>query len=212
MAASWNDFFPHVLPDVPGCPKAIARTAIRDAAIEFCKRTQLWTAESNATGIVVDEPHYTYAPETGAQVAATKAVWVSGLRIDPITKAILDTNYSGWKTTTGTPSRWYGTEPGTIRLYPIPDEAISGGLLVDVALKPSRTATTCPDFLLEDWAEEIAHGAKSKLLTMKGRPWSGDGRGSYAQFERAIARAKGEVNKSQTGESLSVEIPNILLV
>jgi hypothetical protein len=58
------------------------------------------------------------------------------------------------------------------RLYPIPDENSTDGLLIRVQVKPAIGATTVPGIFWNDYHKAITHEAVSILQNMSNKPWS----------------------------------------
>lgn len=171
--SAYTDWFDYVLPDVPGVANRLATQKIREAVIEFCRRTLLYKHNPAAINIVGGTAAYTVTPPAGTVVSDFTHVLVNGKQVDPQTPAWLDQNVTNWRTTATGPARAYlVTMSGQIKLVPTPPDSIASGLVVEVALRPTVASTTCPDWLLEDFQEAISHGAKGRLFAMKRKPWT----------------------------------------
>jgi hypothetical protein len=153
--ASLDDFLAIVRGRLPGCPDFILKEAVRDAAIEFCKRTRL-LVERITVAVEADEAAVTLSP-------ATDLHWeVLDLRRD-------NTRLTPWNRReatvqdqsleTGTPQYYYQEGDLTLVLSPIPDADET--LTALVTLRPDDAATTLPDVLWTDYREPVAAGARA---------------------------------------------------
>lgn len=171
------NFLPLVMPWVQGAPQMGIRAEIVRSAVRFCDLTGVWT--ENADPINVVAATHTYAitnpvSVTNAQPVMVKQAKYDGDKLNPTTPAELATLSADWQDTTGTPTKFYQISQATIRLYPIPEtgDALTDGLELYVTYKPTLSATTVPDFLLNHYGFGIAAGAISALLSMPGRSWT----------------------------------------
>jgi hypothetical protein len=210
----YSNFYEYVLPEVHGCPKGVAKNAIRDAAIEFCDKTQIWTAPSTTTDIKDGYSRYAFDTRTDGAIVTTVAyAAVSNNPIELIDAQSLSQLASDWRNLeSSSPTKCFMDTNETIRLVGTPTKDIDDGLYVEVALKPSRTSTECPSFLLENWAEEIAHGALARLKAMVGRVWADGNLVAYhrSEFRAGVSRAKTAAQKSRLTTSKSMAAQNFL--
>ena len=208
MATDYEDYIPYILPEVIACPSPSIMDAVRSAAIEFCEQTHLWRNTSEATDITEGVSEYSFTPPDGAKVVTVVYAEISSTQLVATSVTTLDEQYSGWRTLTeSVPSRFFVKEEGIITLVGEPSEDITGGLIVDVILKPSRASTSAPDFLFEDWVEVIAEGALARLQGVPGKLWS-DRREAdrhRSSFERGMIRAKTRALKGGTNAPLEIK-------
>ena len=69
MSKAWELYLPEVLVDVPGCPDIVAVNAVRNAAIDFCEKSQVWQYDFTAkVSLVAAQAVYALTPPTGARV------------------------------------------------------------------------------------------------------------------------------------------------
>lgn len=157
-----DDFLPEALRYAPNTSDVVAQRFIVQAARDICDRCKLWR--------VTDEIEVT-APEFHGLVTVSDAHIVSienarmgTVNLEPVTTAWLDEYYPDWnfpEDTTG-PARFVTQiQPNTITLVP----RTPGTLNCRLVLKPSRNAQTLPEFLLDNYAEEIGRGAAGRILT-----------------------------------------------
>lgn len=158
---TFADFYPHVSPVLPMCPQPTIEDAVRDAIIVFCDKTWFWRQWLETTIIV-------YEGDTEAALALpanTRLVGVVSIQ----------------KLEDETEQTWGDfIDPDTYeisRFDPYPKILFPDGAEEDfearvrVALKPTRAATSIPEWIYEDWLEVITDGAKWWLLSMSNKPW-----------------------------------------
>lgn len=180
--AALSAFTPYVAPEVAGCPEPLIEDAVRRAAIEFCERSRA-LREAVAVNTVATQDYVTLAP-TGGDVAHLYKLMYGDEELDKTTRADYDEDGDS-----GQPQEYYIEPPNTLRLYPVPDAIYA--LVAHVAVKPDRDATTLDDVLYNNWRDEIAAGARAKLMLMSGQPWfkPNDAELANAVFQAAIDRA-----------------------
>ncbi len=176
MPVDWEQFLKEVQPDVKGCPAQITENAIRNAAIEFCNESRVWRDQAADINILQDNAGpYTIdisAINSGqALILATHKVKPVNnnlpLKVYPI--QLQDDRYT--RTGRAEPQWYYFQTPDTLFVGPgVPQEDVTAEVFV--TLKPTRDSTSGPDFLFDDWLEQIAHGAKARLMAMAQRPWA----------------------------------------
>lgn len=198
MITLYTSLYDQVLPDVPGVPQNVALNAIRNAVIEFCGRTKIWVIDHDPISIVANESTYQFEPPNGAVVSSIVAAWFGGVGIDPTTQAELNAEHTGWTTLTGTPTKYLQENSEEVILFRKPTSALTNGLTMKVALKPKRNSTGVEAWIIEEYQEEIAHGAKARLFSMQKKPWSDAALASYhmGAFDDAIGKAGVKASKS----------------
>ena len=196
MAISlWSALFDDVLPDVPGAPQVFATAAIQDAAIEFFERAKCWSEESDAISVVANTKEYAFAKSslsTGVtpQVVEFRQVFWKGAEIDPVSIQDAERGHQNWMTLAGAqPVEYTSLKPNYVRLIPYPNVSVSNALTMNCTLRPTTTSTGIEDYLLEEYRDAIAAGAKAKLLSSPGKPFT-DLQSALmyrSEFEEAIA-------------------------
>jgi len=170
-----SDFLPQVLPSVLHCPQLLARNAVLEAAIEFCERTWVDQYDVPAISSIALTPSYVLAPRTNTEIVEVIDVRYDGKHIDPTSRAELDLANPDieWQAETGEVKAYIVDPPySTIRLVDAPADAITDGLKVRVALRPTHTATAVEDLLYFKHLQAIAAGAKAILYGMPDKPWT----------------------------------------
>lgn len=191
--AELEDFYPEIERVVKGVPGPTLDAQILAACIEFCEKTHIWVETLQSIGVIANKAEYDLTLPTGSRIIAPRSMIHVDKEIRPLTEDDLNINSPGWRTATANrASNFVMLSPIRIRLVPVPTESAARGLhTIKVALKPTRSATTVPDILLEDYYEAIGHGAKARLLAIPKEPWSHPPTSKYHDelFEEAISDA-----------------------
>lgn len=198
MPVALTSWYDDVLPHVPGCVEPVALHAIRLAAIDFCERTWVINDDHSPIDIVADQASYNYVPPTGKLVHKRLEVWYAGNAIIDRAPDQLKLIYgANWQTQAGLPLYHTATGPRAIRLVPIPTEALTGGLTLRVAYKPTQAATTVDDILLEDYREPIANGARMRLMLQAKKPYTNQKQAGIEKefFDAAVAMVRHQVQR-----------------
>lgn len=188
MTVQWSQFFVHVQPHLPGCPEIVMREHLRDAAIDFCERSEVWRYEfgpvyttAGLTTYELGAPRYSAVENIVYMFADdSKLVRVSDLQYHPSPNA-----------ESGCPTAFAVYQDTQVRLYPAPDaEYALAGVCV---LKPTTSAPGVEDFLYEAHARTIACGALASLTAIPHKEWTNLEMAAYykAKFHYATDDAKG---------------------
>jgi hypothetical protein len=176
--ATTSNFYQYVLPDVSGCPEISADIAIRAAVIEFCEKSLVLQRDHDPLQVVAGIIDYDLEPATDNLVTKIMRVWFKDVELIPIAPdnvaraEIYNSAFTGANVSQSDPRFYLQKDARTLTIYPIPKATVSNALTIRVAYKPTRTAKVIDDFLFEDYAETIAHGAKFRLLSMASKPWT----------------------------------------
>lgn len=196
--ATLDQFYPYILPEVPGCSEPLADQRILSACIEFCKKSHYWEYTHPAINLVADQPTYALTlPANSQLVTVIDPIYYNGQKIEQRTKEWLDQYKGSWQTSQGmTPYCFMMPLINVIRPVPYPDAALVGGIEeIKLVLKPDPAATTVEDFLFDEFFENIADGAKHKLMSMPGKEWSNPELSLFYKtlFDDAIIAARTKV-------------------
>lgn len=178
-----DDFFPHVLVDVPGCPDPTVRLALLSAVGEFCRKTLAWTEIQDPMPLVSGVRDYDIDAPSQAYTIAVSDVWLGARRLKPMTMLAMQDTMPNWATAESNEPIYYNsaTEHGVIRIFPIPANVTDQTLVIRAAYAPTATATTVPDFLGQQHIEVIASGALARLMIKPGAAWANPQLGDYHQ-------------------------------
>lgn len=170
-----SDFYPYVMPSVIGAPTPVIDHHIRQAAIEFCRRTLCYartmdpiTANGVDTKFDLDIP-------TGTEV-----IKIMGVAVDGRPWTVVDSQRGIELVRNDSYQDFAFTEDrSTIDVYPL--QAVDIEILVDVALVPTFTATTIDSNAVSRYMQDIAHGALASLQRMPKADWSDVGHAKLNQ-------------------------------
>lgn len=193
---TWSDLVPRVKPSVRGAPEAVIEDALRMAAIDFCRRTEVLKKYFE---IDVQKGVSDYYLELESCATPIRIFSVN-----------LDNRY-GHSPAPGDTWNWCGCcggyefsseSPTHVRVSPITGDDRQRALAVTLVVAPAQDSCTLDDFLFQQWAEAITFGARARLHGMLGssvRPNAWYSPQEEAKFRKAfdveMARAKLEVGR-----------------
>jgi hypothetical protein len=186
--AALSALFPHVAPLAPGAPEPVIDFAVRQAAIEWCRRTlcvQRLLDPMNTTANSA-EVVFNVGPEEA--VVKLLAARLAGQPLDLLRAEDLDDSLQH---APGIPRGVYCADGArSMYLHPAPSQAMP--LQVRVALRPSTSATSLDDALADAYATELAHGAAALLCAQRERAYTNPqaAAGHRVTFEDAITKAR----------------------
>lgn len=186
MSTTLETFLPHLRADVPGCPEPSMRRGLLNALDEFCTRTWAWWhwLEDGDLEIDAGEMDYVLTPPAGSRIVG-----------------LVEIQYED-----GSPLEGYRFRPPNLHLDRAPRASMP--LKVCLALKPSQGATSVDDALYNDWREAACAGAKFRLMTLPGKPWTNLEAAAYHRkiFDQFCRDAVRRVSHNNTGRPLQVSI------
>jgi hypothetical protein len=186
---------------VPGASKIEIDSAVRTITREFCSKTLLYVKQLTAINIVAGTASYTLTAPTDCSIITVERVEVNGLFVSPTSMDLLDRSPDSWRQVESSQPIEYMVDAEKVLMFKeIPDTSYAGGLIVWVAVKPSPTTSTLPDFLFDDWYETILNGAVAYLLRMPNKSWTSIEGSEYFYdfYDGYLSEAK---NKKYTGKA-----------
>lgn len=176
---NYDVFYPEVLPEVPGCPPALALQAIRNTVIEFCEKSLIHQVTLDPLTLIANITDYDLdSPSKEQRVQKIMRVWFRGAEIQPVapddvvTPDVYTSSIPDYTVSKGPTVAYTQKEMGTISFLPNPDQRYVNAITMRVALVPTRASTSFEDFLFEQWGEFIACGAKARLMLNPGKPYT----------------------------------------
>lgn len=210
----WSEFYPYVLSECDRVMLDVADLYIRQAAIEFCEETGVYTADHDPISLVKGISEYDLeAPEPETDIVLVKKAWVGDAAIDYVSQDTLNQRPVYWPNEYAPkPTAFTQQTQTSLIVYPKPTEALASGLKLKVVLRPTLKATGIADWVGVKYVQEISAGAKAMLMDMINKPWtSPEGAAKYrAQFEAAKTRATVEAQRSFTRASQQVQLKRIV--
>jgi len=215
--ATLSNFYPYVLPEVPGCPEMTVDLALKSSIIEFCEKSLILQRDHDPLTVVAGVVDYDFEPPTGSLVVKIMKAWYKSKELKPIAPDEVDKaelynrSFSGADTNQQEPQYILQKDERTFSLYPVPDANAANALTMRVAYKPTRVTTTFEDVLFEDYAEVIAHGAKARLFMSPGKPYTNPQLAVAAmdQFGRGVNTARQRAVRGHVRSDLSVQMRRI---
>ena len=189
----YTELLSEVLPNLAADPSdPVTEHAIKRAVIQFCEGSWVWKHLPDPIDVVAGEPFYDLDVPNGADVAAVIDVAYNGKQLRNQSLDWLNAELPTWRTQTGTPAHFTQVDTEQVILAPVPVAALSGGLVMTLALSPSQSPTGFPKWIFNSYLYAIADGALAKLMTMPGKPWTDipAGLDRRLSFDAAIAGAR----------------------
>ena len=168
--ASFESLVKDVLPYVPGCPDSLIQTNIRSAAIELCEKSKAFTFDLDPITTISGEYEYKFDQPSGTEVHQILWATYDGNDLDPISPRSLELNYPDWRDKTGTPTVYLQKTVNTFWLVPVPNDGKE--LLVNVALKPTRTTNNIDTEFSNTYRDGIIYGTIFRLLRIPQKEWT----------------------------------------
>lgn len=175
-------FLPRLLPHVSGCSDPMALQALVDSAIAFCDDSLVIRQRLDPQKTRLGAAEFDIDPPTDQAVSRVMKVWVEGREISAMPSDTVDDG----RFLTSIPRAFYTQQDsGTTSalLYPAPDGVYA--LAVEVALRPTRTATQFNDDLFNIWMEHVVTGAMARLMSTQDQPFTNLALGQSA-FAKAL--------------------------
>ena len=168
--ASFESLVKDVLPYVPGCPDSLIQTNIRSAAIELCEKSKAFTFDLDPITTISGEYEYEFDQPSGTDVHQILWATYDGHDLDPISPRSLELNYPDWRDKTGTPTVYLQKTVNTFWLVPVPNDGKE--LLINVALKPTRTTNNIDTEFSNTYRDGIIYGTIFRLLRIPQKVWT----------------------------------------
>jgi hypothetical protein len=187
--AFYSDVLPHLKAD-PSEP--VLDNALRNTAIEFFRESWSWRVYTDPISVEAGVPEYDVELPTGTDIVTVLSVTLNGAPINPNTNDELDRLRPRWTSDTGLP-KWYTmTESTSIVLAPVPDQNFTDGLVMHLALMPTRSATSITDWAANLYWDGIVAGTIAYLMEMPEKPWSNEKFAANRRrvFNSAVASAR----------------------
>lgn len=200
----YADFSQFIRPEVQGCPDYMIERAVRDSAVDFCTRTDVYVAEPEFVTIVQNVNEYDLSIDEGSELNHILDIFNNTTKLKPVSYSVL-LGALGNESTTGTPQYYAQRDNTQFYLAPIP--SVSGSYRVLYSLKPSSTSTSIPDTIGKEYREAISHGALFRLQMMAGQPFGNLSLAATNRdlFEKSIGRTIRQVKYGFSGGSLTAK-------
>jgi hypothetical protein len=209
FGVDYSQFLTEVTPYASGVPEFVAINAVRNAVIEFCRKTHYWQEDLDPASGTAKVPNYPVDTPPNTVLVDIVGAWYNGTLLVPKSIDELSQIYRtlDWRTIDGNPAYYTRVIEPEIILVPYPTASLPNALTMRVALAPTRNSTYVDSALYEHYVEEIGFGARARLYSMTGQPFANDADAkTYAlKFRVAMDKARIRTSKSNTRGSQRVE-------
>mgnify|MGYP003121760861 CR=1 len=168
--ASFDSLITEILPYVPGCPDSLIETNLRSATIELCEKSKAYTFDLDPLNSISGEYEYEFDQPSGTAVHQILWMTYDGNDLDPISPRSLELNYPDWRDRSGTPTVYLQKTSDSFWLVPTPNS--SKEILINVALKPTRTTNSIDTEFSNTYRDGIVYGTIYRLLRIPSKQWT----------------------------------------
>lgn len=215
--ATYEKFFPNILPEVPGAAETIVENAVRNAVIEFCEKGLILQRDHDPITLVEGVVDYDLEPPTGYLCVKVMKAWLENNPLDPLAPdfvreaAVYNRLFTSYQKANSTPRAYLQKDERTISVWSPPEKRYPNGLTLRVALKPTRSSSEVEDVIFEDYAEVIASGALSRLMMSAGKPYTNVEMAAVHKglFQQGINMARQRATHGHVRSNLSVKLRRI---
>jgi len=210
--AAYEAFLSRVMPEVAGCPEPVAIQAIKDTCIEFCTRSNALQQDLDPVTLIANQSEYDLEPPAGYRVSRVMKVWRGDTELTPAAPDMIRVP-DAYRATAGSaaPTFYFQKTASTISFLDVPKVTERNVVTIRAAITPTRASTTIDDEILELWAEEIAHGAKYRLMLVPGKPYSNPQSSAVekALFDAGVNKAMLQASRGYVRSSMRVKLRKI---
>lgn len=200
------DLIPLVAVKAPGVPNFIAEAALREAAIDFCVRTDAYQAPLEPLAVVPGISEYDITTATGTLLNHVVALYRKGddgkyVPLKPKTLRYIY-EYQG----AGRANFYSQTDSDSLIVAPTPAERETLYLLYTV--KPTATSTSIPDSIARENTEALVNGAAYRLQIQTRMPWSDPKSAAINQemFLKSVSTVAKSVRSGYVGGEVKVQM------
>jgi hypothetical protein len=206
-----SEFRQHVMPSAPKVPTIMVDKVVKDAIVEFAKRSHRMQVDITPINVVAGTNLYSVPNPTGFQIHAVSRLFHDGAPLHSVSENQLDLEWNSlnaqlcicsneasdqWRQLEAdAPVVYYQPKPNEVRLVATPSFALTAGLTGRVVVYPLLSMTAIDDDIYNEHYEAIASGALARLFATPSQPWSSPALVEYhrAMFEEGISDARGRV-------------------
>ena len=198
-------FYSRILPYLPGCSEPLAAQVLIDSAIEFCEDSLTLRQNLATFSTVVGQAQYALEPPTAQHdISRVMGVTLDGAEL---AAGLIEVIRGDLQTAVAKPRGFYIDRTDStfmLTLAPPPDQVYS--VVVNVALRPTRSATMLDDDLYNIWIDPIVANAIARAMEIPGQPFSNPALASVFSVDaaRGTISARIEGNYSSVRGSMRV--------
>jgi hypothetical protein len=203
-----SQFLKYILPDVPGCPNAMAQTELLRAAQELCTKALVWDEWQDPVALEAGVNQIELTAPSGAEVCNIKAVNCGpSCPLEPKDDDEIRRLMPDWQTAQANLPVYYNCarDWDSLWIYPIPNDP-TVQLYIQAVYRPLMTATQLPDWFTSEFRDALVAGAKARLMKMRNQQWSEPqlAQAYRAEFDAAVADARIQAEHGKVQGNLTV--------
>jgi len=205
----YTTFVKDMAPFVTNCPSPVMVDALRNASIEFFRRSlayRVWLTPFNMTATVSEYVLSGFPFET--ELAHIVRFVCDSLVLTPVTNEEVIGYDPAYPTTTSTRPRYYTMhKKPRIKVSPVPSETLALAFIAYVAVQPTLDSVGVEQAYMDEYRDYLIAGALSRLLMIPNRHWTDLQLGAMkqARFNAGIEYARIQANKGHTRRDLRVQ-------
>ncbi len=194
----------YVRPEAHGAPDFLVERAIRESAIDFCVKTDVYRLEPEDFLVIPSITEYELSIPAGTELNHIVDIYRNKQTLQPVSYTRL-LEITGDGTSKGKPNYYSQRDNTQFYLALTPNERET--LKALYSLKPSPSSLSIPDTIGEEYKEPLVHGAIYRLQMMTSQPWSnmGAAQSNKALFDQRTGQVTREVKYGYSGGSLTVK-------
>jgi hypothetical protein len=194
----------YVRPEAHGAPDFLVERAIRESAIDFCVKTDIYRLEPEDFLVIPSITEYELSIPVGTELNHIVDIYRNKQTLQPVSYTRL-LEITGDGTSKGKPNYYSQRDNTQFYLALTPNERET--LKALYSLKPSPSSSSIPDTIGEEYKEPLVHGAIYRLQMMTSQPWSnmGAAQSNKALFDQRTGQVTREVKYGYSGGSLTVK-------
>ena len=198
----FSDYALYIRPEVQGSPDFLIERAARDAAIDFCKKTDVYTTEPEIIAAGKNVNEFDVSLPAGTELNRILDVFIDKRELKPVSFSELQ-HRLGDETDRGIPAYYSQRDNKQFYVAPIPNAMTK--MKVIYSLKPTQTAMSIPDTIGKEHLETIVHGALYRLQMMSAQPWARPDAAvaNKGLFDKEVGRTVRQVKYGFSGGSLT---------
>jgi len=173
-----SEFYPRIIPYLPGISEPMVNQVLVDSAIEFCDTSLVLRENLDTFYTSIGRIEYDLdPPSTQHNISRVMGVAVDGKALSGVEYESLRNDFA---TSNAVPKGFYTDRTGstlTLRLTPPPDKIYP--VVVNVTLRPARSATLLEDDLYNIWIDPVVTGAIARAMQIPDQPFTNFAQAGY---------------------------------
>lgn len=212
----FSTLYPRVLRHAPGCPIMTVLATLREGAIEFCERTQVWKRDVSYIKLAKNVRHFELSPPDDSEVITVSSVKYDGVTIDPQSTEWLDRWVADWQNKSGNQPEYYfitlQDDIMRVNIYPKPSETLSEFITCKLVLRPTVDSLGMDSEIFARYRSILVAGALRELLSINGKSWTDHklAKKFHNQFESGVSLGSSDSLRSFTNTNLVVQPVSIM--